>query len=71
MEDTRPRRFGWRRQYKGKVCLCMRSLFALSFFLLLTLGPLALGADTGQPKNVLILHSFPKAYVFDALESLE
>jgi len=49
----------------------MRSLFALSFFLLLTLGPLALGADTGQPKNVLILHSFPKAYVFDALESLE
>src|SRR5271166_1924689 len=71
MEDTRPRRFGWRRQYKGKVCLCMRSLFALSFLLLLTLGPLALGADTGQPKNVLILHSFPKAYVFDALESLE
>src|SRR5208337_616685 len=71
MEDTRPGRFGSRRQYKGKVCLCMRSLFRLSFLLLLILGPLALGADSGQPKNVLILHSFPKAYVFDALESLE
>src|SRR5271157_2416652 len=71
MEDTGRRRFGSRRQYKGKVCLSVRSLFALSFLLLLIPGPLALGAETGQSKNVLILHSFPKAYVFDALESLK
>src|SRR5271165_5375510 len=71
MEDTPPWRFGSRRQYKGKVCLCVRSLFGLSFLLLLTLGPLALGTDSGKPKNVLILHSFPKAYAFDSLESLK
>src|SRR5271157_559573 len=71
MEDTRRRRIGSRLQHGGQSRLLVRSLVALSFLLLLTLGPLALGADSGQPKNVLILHSFPKAYVFDAVESLE
>src|SRR5271157_5113107 len=71
MEDTRRRRIGSRLQHGGQSRLLMRSVHTLSFLLLLILGPLALGADSGKPKNVLILHSFPKAYVFDALESLE
>jgi hypothetical protein len=38
----------------------MRRVHIRCFLLLLTFGPLAFGADSGQANNVLVLYSFHK-----------
>jgi hypothetical protein len=47
------------------------TLLTLCILFFTTLRPPPLRAESGQPKKVLILHSFPKAYDFDALEPLK
>src|SRR5271157_5819535 len=71
MRLPRARGEGPHSHHTGWVRILSRSRLALCFLFLVAFRPLALGDDSGKAKNVLILHSFPKAYVFDALESFE
>src|SRR5271166_6394036 len=71
MRETRRCGKGLHSHHTRWVCLFSRSLLALCFVFLVAFRPPVLRADSGRPKNVLILHSFPKAYAFDSLESLK
>ena len=67
MKETQLRGTGSHSPPCGRVC----SLLALCFLLLVVFRPPALGADTGKPKNVLVLYSFSKRESFDSLQPLE
>ena len=71
MEETRPRLTGSHLRRSGKLCVLVRLVHTLCFLLPLARGPLALAADSGQPKNVLVLYSFSDRGVWDSIDSLE
>ena len=71
MEEALPRRIRSLPLCKGRLCLSVRWMQALSFFLLVALFPHALAAEPGQPKNVLVLYSFSDRGVFDSLDNLK
>jgi len=48
-----------------------RSLLALCLLLLVVFRPPALGADTGKPKNLLVLYSFSERESFHCLQPLQ
>src|SRR5271157_3183243 len=71
MRETRPRGKRPHSHHTRWVCLFSRSLLALCFLFLVAFRPLALGADSGKPKNVLILCGFLKRQACYGVESLE
>ena len=71
MEETRTQQVGSRRYHPAKVCLFM-FLLAGSFSIAFPASDrLAPAADSGQPKNVLVLYSFSERGLFDPLERLK
>src|SRR5271165_1905055 len=58
-------------RHTGWVRILLRSLLSLCFLVPAAFRPLALGADSGKPKNVLILCGFLKRQACYGVESLE
>ncbi len=62
---------GSRSYHPGTRYLSARSLLALCFLVLIACGHVALAAESGQQKNILVLYSFSDRGVFDPLERLK
>jgi len=71
MEEMRTSQVGSRRHHVGKVCLFVCSLLASGFLVFPASDHLLLAAESGQPKNVLVLYSFSDRRLFDPLERLK
>jgi len=71
MKETRRCGTGPRSRRTERAPLFSCSLLAHSLLLLVAFWPPALRADSGQPKNVLVLYSFSKREAFDSLKPLE
>jgi len=73
MAEIRPRPVGSRRQQKGKLPLFARSLLACCLVVVVVVvsDHLGLAAESEQPKNILVLHSFSDRSLLDPLERLK
>jgi signal transduction histidine kinase len=71
MEETRTQQGGSRRYHAAKVCLFVFLLLASFSRAVPASDDLAPAADSGQPKNVLVLYSFSDRGLFDPLERLK
>lgn len=71
MEKTRLGRLGSRQDHQGKVCLTLRLFLVFCAFVSIAADHDPLAAESGQPKNVLILYSFSERSLFDPLDHLK
>jgi signal transduction histidine kinase len=71
VEEPRPRPVSSRRRHKEKACPIVLLVLACCFLVFAVSGHDALAAESGQPKNVLVLYSFSERGLFDPFDRLK